>query len=701
MASARRGGDGQDGVAEHIPEDPTPRCSTHSPTPPQPHANARRSWAALAAARPRTSKADSESQIRHALPVAERPKSVQSIGEAGVTAVGTVAALRKAIEAAMITPDERASAIHTNGAATRLASWSVRAATQQRAEEIASAVNAQLKNMLGIASPDPQDSAAAAVVMLRPSFQRKGVAKGGGFVSPWLAARGTIEGWPVALYDALTGRGVIAREGATIELTGARTPWLRCRIPRGQYLAFRREARTMHLVVEEAEQPTVWAMLVPIAKERCVTARRIRTARRELARAAEEDGGTLEWAAASTQVRMGDDGENAGAYECMEFEAAPGWAPPFTSIIISEGEGEGTVMLLTPEAREGTTQIRLATVERDETKGDAATQAVSDTRRGRAQKRDGPGEGFPPLYDPAMRAADDGRRGRADGRAPPASSGQAERTGAPAETPGTPSSPQGAAETQGQAQRRGQPHAVTAPSETATVPTDGSGAAAAASSAPNGARPTLIPATATSAAAATAREHRRPQQQRPQRGQPSAPPPPPEGAAAPEDYFELVSELEFLRAWWRNGVRPQNKRREPERGGASAGAFRSMSVDQEAPSVVSTDSDQPQPKLRRGAPPMRDAMAVDETVREPRALPPAPLESPPPPPPPHTRPSVQEAGPTRGHGRFPFYAVARGRRTGIFNCWEEVEEQIRRFPRNRQKGFNSKEEAQQWLDAQK
>jgi ribonuclease HI len=44
-----------------------------------------------------------------------------------------------------------------------------------------------------------------------------------------------------------------------------------------------------------------------------------------------------------------------------------------------------------------------------------------------------------------------------------------------------------------------------------------------------------------------------------------------------------------------------------------------------------------------------------------------------------------------------FYAVARGRKTGIFRTWSECEAQVKKFPNARFKGFKSEEEAKDYI----
>ena len=51
---------------------------------------------------------------------------------------------------------------------------------------------------------------------------------------------------------------------------------------------------------------------------------------------------------------------------------------------------------------------------------------------------------------------------------------------------------------------------------------------------------------------------------------------------------------------------------------------------------------------------------------------------------------VSPASPT---GRFAFYAVRRGRSTGIFTSWPQCRAQVSGFPHNEYKGFHTQEEA--------
>jgi len=44
-----------------------------------------------------------------------------------------------------------------------------------------------------------------------------------------------------------------------------------------------------------------------------------------------------------------------------------------------------------------------------------------------------------------------------------------------------------------------------------------------------------------------------------------------------------------------------------------------------------------------------------------------------------------------------YYVVWSGRKTGIFNAWEECEESVKNYPNNGYKGVNTLEEAKQLL----
>lgn len=44
-----------------------------------------------------------------------------------------------------------------------------------------------------------------------------------------------------------------------------------------------------------------------------------------------------------------------------------------------------------------------------------------------------------------------------------------------------------------------------------------------------------------------------------------------------------------------------------------------------------------------------------------------------------------------------FYAVAQGRKTGIFSSWAECEQQIKGFSGQKYQGFGKREEAEAWL----
>lgn len=43
------------------------------------------------------------------------------------------------------------------------------------------------------------------------------------------------------------------------------------------------------------------------------------------------------------------------------------------------------------------------------------------------------------------------------------------------------------------------------------------------------------------------------------------------------------------------------------------------------------------------------------------------------------------------------YAVARGRKVGIFKTWNECKQQVHRFPRCLFKSFKNQNEAREWL----
>lgn len=45
-----------------------------------------------------------------------------------------------------------------------------------------------------------------------------------------------------------------------------------------------------------------------------------------------------------------------------------------------------------------------------------------------------------------------------------------------------------------------------------------------------------------------------------------------------------------------------------------------------------------------------------------------------------------------------YYAIARGRQTGIFRTWAEVEKQVKGYPNARYQGFGNKKEASDWLN---
>ena len=44
-----------------------------------------------------------------------------------------------------------------------------------------------------------------------------------------------------------------------------------------------------------------------------------------------------------------------------------------------------------------------------------------------------------------------------------------------------------------------------------------------------------------------------------------------------------------------------------------------------------------------------------------------------------------------------FYAIASGRKPGIYTVWPEAEAQVKRFPQARFKGFATREEAERWM----
>ncbi|WP_029542019.1 RNase H1/viroplasmin domain-containing protein [Selenomonas sp. AB3002] len=48
-----------------------------------------------------------------------------------------------------------------------------------------------------------------------------------------------------------------------------------------------------------------------------------------------------------------------------------------------------------------------------------------------------------------------------------------------------------------------------------------------------------------------------------------------------------------------------------------------------------------------------------------------------------------------------FYAVANGRKTGIFELWAEADRQVKGFTGARYKGFNTREEAEKFLEESK
>lgn len=50
-----------------------------------------------------------------------------------------------------------------------------------------------------------------------------------------------------------------------------------------------------------------------------------------------------------------------------------------------------------------------------------------------------------------------------------------------------------------------------------------------------------------------------------------------------------------------------------------------------------------------------------------------------------------------GYQRFQFYAVANGRVPGIYNDWKKARSQVQGFPNAVYKGFNVREEAEQFM----
>jgi len=49
-----------------------------------------------------------------------------------------------------------------------------------------------------------------------------------------------------------------------------------------------------------------------------------------------------------------------------------------------------------------------------------------------------------------------------------------------------------------------------------------------------------------------------------------------------------------------------------------------------------------------------------------------------------------------GHTRKKWYAVAKGRKIGIFKCWEAAEEQVKGFSGHKHHSFRTHAEAEQW-----
>ena len=49
-----------------------------------------------------------------------------------------------------------------------------------------------------------------------------------------------------------------------------------------------------------------------------------------------------------------------------------------------------------------------------------------------------------------------------------------------------------------------------------------------------------------------------------------------------------------------------------------------------------------------------------------------------------------------GKNKWSFYAVARGRKVGLFTTWNDCKRQIDGFKGARFKGFNSKDDAERW-----
>ena len=60
-------------------------------------------------------------------------------------------------------------------------------------------------------------------------------------------------------------------------------------------------------------------------------------------------------------------------------------------------------------------------------------------------------------------------------------------------------------------------------------------------------------------------------------------------------------------------------------------------------------------------------------------------------------PSPFDTAPTSRQGRFAFYAVRRGRTTGIFNCWEDCHRSVNRIS-NQYRGFNNIDDALAYLN---
>ena len=350
---------------------------------PQPSVPVDKSWAARAAGNLPKSPDAARSNDIHVVPLDDAvPTLPMETAGHGVVVTAAYGALLRVLQTVDLTSDEKLSMELVPGTPSCLAFATIHVATHQRSVELSEAMNTQFSlppTALGLAAPvrPSVDGAtnldAATVVYVRPSYAKKGDA----WVCPLLAKRGALHGWPVALYQVMKDAGVVLDAGITIALKGpaSKSPWLRCKVPIGGYSAFRKWAFDARLDVLVGRQPSMWALLVPVAEEPWVTTRRVRTAKDAFR--------SIDTWGRNEQVEV------EGVPMCrVEFEADPAWEPPMAGLRISDGaDNVIEVRLLAPTQRKDAITARMT---RASPEGDKARPAAAQgPKPSQAQQAEG------------------------------------------------------------------------------------------------------------------------------------------------------------------------------------------------------------------------------------------------------------------------------------------------------------------------